>query len=95
MAFCEILLYYVLLILLDYLLGSVVGPSLGGFLGDAETYFPSIVKAYPWIRDVRELFEWMIDIVTVSLSLETSIPSWIGWLSAVHSYSHSHHLYAQ
>ena len=31
---------------------SVVGPSLGGFLGDTETYFPGIVKKYPWIRDV-------------------------------------------
>ena len=32
---------------------SVVGPSLGGFLGDAETYFPSLVRSYPWIRNVH------------------------------------------
>lgn len=75
-------------------MGSVVGPSLGGFLGDAETYFPSIVKAYPWIRDVRELFERMIDTMVVSSSLETSVPSWIGWFSAVHHHSHPHHLYS-
>ncbi|KNB45334.1 protein zinc induced facilitator-like protein [Blastocystis sp. subtype 4] len=32
-------------------ISNVVGPSLGGFLGDAETYFPSLVRSYPWIRN--------------------------------------------
>ena len=37
------------------LITSVVGPSLGGFLGDAESYFPSLIQKSPWIRD-RPLF---------------------------------------
>ncbi|KAK8827551.1 hypothetical protein WA577_007098 [Blastocystis sp. JDR] len=32
-------------------IANVVGPSLGGFLGDPETYFPGLVKSYPWIRN--------------------------------------------
>ena len=27
-----------------------MGPSLGGFLGDPETYFPGLVKKFAWIR---------------------------------------------
>lgn len=27
-----------------------MGPSLGGFLGDPETYFPGLVKEFAWIR---------------------------------------------
>ena len=33
----------------------MVGPSLGGFLGDAESYFPSLIQRFPWIRE-RPLF---------------------------------------
>ncbi|KAK8823142.1 hypothetical protein WA538_002291 [Blastocystis sp. DL] len=31
-------------------ISNVVGPSLGGFLGDPETYFPGLVKEFAWIR---------------------------------------------
>lgn len=39
-------------ILQFYFICSAVGPSLGGFLGDVETYFPGLVKTFPKLREV-------------------------------------------
>ena len=52
---------------------SVVGPSLGGFLGDPETYFPGLVKSFPKLREVLALFMF---------NLAPTLLAFHGWFSS-------------